>query len=201
VLGVALAAALVPRLVARHRQDARLARAVRAAASNPPRALEQGLPGAAGLVAVARGRQRIALVHLRPAPDDGRPGELEVRTLATRRVADDDLDAVTTFCTIAAEARLHSTDVGRSTRYLRSLVARLGRVPARIGEPELWREPLAWVAAAGVAVLVAASVKHTVAGTWAEEGILNRVIGYSWVIAAAYLALVAARRVRDPFAL
>jgi hypothetical protein len=58
-------------------------------------------------------------------------------------IADDDLDALAAFCAVAAEARLRSEGVTRSNRYVRTLVARLGRVPARIGEPALWRGPLA----------------------------------------------------------
>lgn len=121
---------VVPKVLAWRRPHRRLRRTVRAAASGPPLALEQGLPGAAGLFAVARGQGRLALVHIRPAPDDGRRGELEVRTLATRDA--DDLDAV---------------------------------------------------------------------GTWLDDGLLSRVIGYAWVLIASYLALRAARRARDPFAL
>jgi hypothetical protein len=196
---VAVLAAAVPKLLAWRRPGRRLRRAVRAAAASPPLALEQGLPGAAGLFAVARGGGRLALVHIRPAPDDGRRGELEVRTLATR--ADDDLDAVTRFCSVAAEARLRTESAGRSAYYVRTLMARLGRVPARIGEPALWREPLAWAAAAGIGVLVAASIKHMIVGTWLEDGLLSRVVSYSWVLIASYLALRAARRIRDPFAL
>jgi hypothetical protein len=200
-LGVALVAALVPRLVSGRRAHARFARAVRAAAARPPRALEQGLPGTAGLFAVARARGRLVLLHVRPAPDDGRRGELEVRTIATRTIADDDLDAIATFCAIASEANLRSRGVGRSARYVRSLAARLGRVTARVGEPALWREPLAWVAAAGIGVLIAASIKHMIVGTWLEDGLLSRVISYTWVLVASYLALRAARRIRDPFSL
>jgi hypothetical protein len=196
---VAGCAALVPKVLAWRRPGRRLRRAVRAAASSPPLALEQGLPGAAGLFAVARGGGRLALVHVRPAPDDGRRGELEVRTLATRE--DEDLDAVTRFCAIAREARLRTESAGRSAHYVRSLMARLGRVPARIGEPALWREPLAWAAAAGIGVLVAASIKHMIVGTWLEDGLLSRVISYAWVLVATWLALRAARRIRDPFAL
>ena len=40
-----------------------------------------------------------------------------------------------------------------------------------------------------------------IAGTWREDGLLSRVVGYSWVLIASYLALRAARRIRDPFAL
>ena len=200
-LAATLLAIAVPWLFARRRTGARVARAVRAAAASPPRALEQGLPGAAGLFAVARARGRIALLHVRPAPDDGRDGDLEVRTVATRRIADDDLDALTTFSAIAAEARLRAEGVGRSTHYVRTLMARLGRVPARAGEPALWREPLAWVAAGLVGLLVAASIKHTLAGTWLEDGLAGRTISFAWVLVAACLALTAARRVRDPFTL
>jgi hypothetical protein len=196
---VAVLAAVVPKAIAWRRPGRRLRSAARSAASSPPLALEQGLPGAAGLFAVARGGGRLALLHVRPAPDDGRPGELEVRTLATRE--DDDLDAVTSFCAIAGEARLRAQSVGRSAHYVRTLMARLGRVPARIGEPALWREPLAWVAAAGIGVLVAASIKHMIVGTWLEDGLLSRVVSYTWVLVASYLALRAARRIRDPFAL
>ena len=198
-LAVAAAAALVPWLLARRSPGRRLARAARAAAASPPRALEQGLPGSAGLVSVARARGRIALLHVRPAPDDGRPGELEVRTIATRAV--DDVDSLGTFCTIAAEARLRSQSVGRSARYLSTLLARLGRVPATIGEPPLRCEPLAWVAGALGLVLVAASVKHTVAGTWFEHGVGSRAISYAWIVLAAYIVVTAARRIRDPYAL
>jgi hypothetical protein len=200
-LVVALVAALVPRVVAGHRAHVRLVRAVRAAAARPPRALEQGLPGTAGLFAAARARGRIDLLHVRPAPDDGRRGELEVRTIATRAVADDDLDAITTFCSIASDANLRSRGVGRSAGYVRALSARLGRVTARVGEPALWREPLAWAAGLAVGVLIAASIKHTIAGTWLEDGPAGRSLGYLWVLACAGLALHAARRVRYPFSL
>lgn len=108
---------------------------------------------------------------------------------------------MTRFGSIAAEARLRTESVGRSAYYVRTLMARLGRVPARIGEPALWREPLAWAAAAGLGVLIAASIKHMIVGTWLEDGLLSRVVSYSWVLIASYLALRAARRIRDPFAL
>jgi hypothetical protein len=197
-LVVALVAGVAPRLLAGRRAHARLNRKVRAAAARPPRGLEQGLPGTAGLFAVTHGRGRIALLHLRPARDDGRRGELEVRTIATRRVDDDDLDAVTTFCSIASDANLRSRTVGRSAGYVRSLAARLA-LPD--GEPPPRREPLAWVAAVPVGVLIAASVKHTIAGTWFEHGVVHRAIGYTWVLIPAFLAVYAARRVRDPYAL
>jgi hypothetical protein len=196
---VAVLAAVVPKVLAWRRPGRRLRSAARTAGSSPPLALEQGLPGAAGLFAVARARGRLALLHVRPAPDDGRRGELEVRTLATSEK--DDLDAVTRFCSLAGEARLRTESVGRSAHYVRTLMARLGRVPARIGEPSLWREPLAWAAAAGIGVLVASSIKHMIVGTWLEDGLLSRVVSYAWVLIASYLALRAARRVRDPFAL
>ncbi len=199
-LAVALAATLLPRLLARRRCGARLARAARAAAAEPPQALEQGLPGTAGIVVVARGQGRIALVHVRPAPDDGRPGDLEARTIASRAVVDDDLDALGTFCAVADEARLRSQGVGRSMRLLGTLLSRLGRVPARAGEPPLRREPLAWAAVILGGVLVAASVKHTLVGTWFEDGVGMRVLSYAWWLLAAYIVLAAARRVRDPFA-
>ncbi len=200
-LAAAAMVALVSWLIAHRSAGRRLARAVRAAAGRPPLALEQGLPGSAGLVAVARARGRIVLLHVRPAPDDGHAGELEVRTIATREVDDDDLDSLGTFCTIAAEARLRSQSVGRSAHYLHTLLARLGRVPATIGEPALRREPLAWVAVLLGGVLVASSVKHFVAGTWFEHGVGSRAISYAWVLLAAYIVVTAARRIRDPFAL
>ncbi|HWM12176.1 MAG TPA: hypothetical protein VNO82_22640, partial [Solirubrobacteraceae bacterium] len=198
-LAVAVLAAVVPRIVAPRRAHARLTRAVRAAAARPPRGLEQGLPGTAGLFRVARGRGQIALLHVRPARDDGTRGELEVRIIAARRVQDDDLDAVTTFCSIASDANLRSQDVGRSAGRLRSLASRLAT--RRAGEPALWQEPLAWVAAIAVGVLLAASIKHTIAGTWLEDGLAQRSLAYAWVLIAAYLAIDAARRVRDPFTL
>jgi hypothetical protein len=200
-LAVAVVAALIPRVLAQRRRGSRLARAVRAAAGRPPRALEQGLPGSAGLVYAARARDTIALLHVRPAPDDGDAGELEVRTIARRAVDDDDVDSLGTFCTIAAEARLRSQSVGRSAHYLHALLARLGRVPATIGEPALRREPLAWIAVLLGGVLVASSVKHFVAGTWFEHGVGSRAISYAWVVLAAYIVVWAARRIRDPFAL
>ena len=136
-----------------------------------------------------------------PAAPGGSPSCTCPRTIATRAVADDDLDAITTFCAIASEASLRSRGVGRSAGAVRSLAARLGRVTARAGEPALWREPLAWVAGIAVAALVAASIKHTVAGTWLEDGPAGRSVGFLWVLACAFLALHAARRVRDPFSL
>jgi hypothetical protein len=200
-LVVAAAAWLGPWLTARRWRGARLTRAVRRAAAQSPRALEQGLPGPAGLFAVARGHGHgIALVHVRPAPDDGRRGELEVRTLATLDV-DDDLDALGTFCAIAAEAQLRSHGVGRATRSLHALTARLGRAAARARDPSLRSEPLAWAATLPILALVALSIKHTVAGTWLEDGIHGRSLGFAALLFASYLLVRAARRVRDPFAL
>jgi hypothetical protein len=201
-LAVALAAALGPRLSAELRRGARLTSAVRKAAAGLPRALEQGLPGPAGLFAVARVRGGISLLHVRPAPVDGRPGELEVRRLATRRAADDDLDALGTFCAIASEAQIRQRDVGRSAHLLRSLVARLGNAPARAGEPGLLREPLAWVAALPILGVVALCVKHSLAGTWHDDaGLYGRSIGFAVLLFASFLLVHAARRIRDPFAL
>jgi hypothetical protein len=199
-LTVAGAALLTPRVLARRDPARRLARAARTAAANPPRALEQSLPGAAGLFEVACARERIALLHVRAAPDDGRPGELEVRTLAWRAVDTVDADALAQFWTVAEGARARSESVGRSVANLRALLGRLGRVPARTGERSLLREPVAWLGALALALLVAASIKHTVAGTWVEDGAGNRVASYAWPLFAGFLAIQAARRIRDPYA-
>jgi hypothetical protein len=201
-VAVAAAAAIGPRLWAGHRQAERLTRRVRRAAASPPRALEEGLPGAAGLFAVARGRGRgIALLHVRPAVVDGRRGELEVRTLAAVPGAEDDLDTLGSLCAIADEAQHQSRTVGRTSRTVRSLTARLGRVPAQAGAPRLREEPVAWTAALPVLGLLALSVKHTVAGTWLEDGIHGRTLGFAALLLASYLLLRAARRIRDPFSL
>jgi hypothetical protein len=201
-LAVAAAAALAPHLSAERRRGAQLTRAVRRAAAALPRALEQGVPGPAGLFAVARAGGGISLLHVRPALVDGRRGELEVRRLATRTTADDDLDAVSTFCAIASDAQLRQRDVGRSAQLLRSLVARLGRVPSRTGEPGLLREPLAWVAVLPNLGVVILAVKHTVAGTWHHEaGVYGRSLGFAALLFVSFLLLRAARRIRDPFAL
>jgi hypothetical protein len=195
-LPLGVGAAIGPWLYADHRRAERLTRAVRRAAASPPRALEEGLPGAAGLFAVARGRRRgIAIVHVRPAVIDGRRGELEVRTLARLQVPDDDLDALGTFCDIADEAQHRSRAVGRSTRTLRLLVARLGRVPALAGEPRLREEPLAWAAALPIGGLVILSI---VTPSWFAA---NRALGVVALLLTSCLLLYAARRVRDPFAL
>jgi hypothetical protein len=199
-LAVAGAAAVAPRLLARLDPAQRLVRAVRAAAANPPRALEQSLPGAGGLFEVACGRGRIALLHIRAARNDGRSGELEVRTLAWRELDTADPDALQQFWTVADGARARSESVGRSVAKARALLQRLGRVPARAGERGLAREPVAWLAALALAVLVAASIKHTVAGTWVAQGAGNRVVSYAWPLFAGVLALQAARRIRDPYA-
>jgi hypothetical protein len=84
---------------------------------------------------------------------------------------------------------------------VRSLTARLGRVPAQAGAPRLREEPVAWTAALPLLGLLALSVKHTVAGTWLEDGIHGRTLGFAALLLASYLLLRAARRIRDPFSL
>ena len=171
------------RLLAQH-PALRLWRAARATA-----------PG--GVFAVARGNDRTVLLHVRAAVDDDRPGELEVQTLARRD--DTDLETVRTLWTVADDARMRSEGVGEQTHRVRSLLARLGHVTAP-AESSLAREPLAWIAALVVPLLLASSVKHFIAGTWFEDGVGNRVLSYAWPIIAAILLVRAARELRDPYA-
>jgi hypothetical protein len=194
--------------IARRARGAPLRRAVRAAAARPPRGLECGLPGMAGTIALLDGRRddgrTIALAHVRAAPDDGREGELEVRTLAWRELrpeeAGDPAQALQDMWTVADGARARTAGVQRSTRALARLATGLGRATATSDARPLRREPLAWLAASTLAVLVAASVKHTLAGDWLEHGALSRTISYAWVLAAGLLLLTVARRVNDPAA-
>jgi hypothetical protein len=67
-------------------------------------------------------------------------------------------------------------------------------------ESSLAREPLVWIAALVVPLLLAASVKHFIAGTWFDDGVGNRVISYAWPLFAALLLVRAARALRDPYA-
>ena len=120
-----------------------------------------------------------------------------MQTLARR--PDTDLETVRTLWTVADDARMRAEGVGRQAHRVRALMARLGRVTAP-GEASLAREPLVWLAATVVPLLLASSVKHFIAGTWTEDGVGNRVISYAWPIFAAILLVRAARAVRDPYA-
>ena len=151
----------------------------------------------AGVFAVARGDDRTVLLHIRAAVNDERGGELEVQTLARRD--DTDLETVRTLWTVADDARMRSEGAGEQAHRVRSLLARLGRVTAP-PESSLAREPLVWIAALVVPLLLASSVKHFIAGTWFEDGVGNRVISYAWPIFAALLLVRAARALRDPYA-
>ena len=189
VIGIAGLAAAAAAWIARRRVRARhpalrLWRAARAAA-----------PG--GVFAVARGSDRTVLLHVRAALNDEQGGELEVRTLA--RCDDTDLETVRTLWTVADDAGMRSESAGEQAHRVRSLLARLGRVTA-LPDSSLAREPLVWIAALVVPLLVAASVKHFIAGTWFEDGVGNRVLSYSWPIIAAVLLVRAARDLRDPYA-
>jgi hypothetical protein len=136
------------------------------------------------------------LLHIRAAPNDERAGDLEVITLARRDATD--LETVRTLWTVADDARMRSEGVTVTTNRLRSLTARLGRVTAA-AEASLAREPLVWVAALVVPLLLASSVKHFIAGTWTEDGAGNRVISYAWPLFVSLLLVRSARRVRDPY--
>jgi hypothetical protein len=206
-LAVALLLLLARTAIARRVRGAPLLRAVRAAAARPPRGLEQGLPGMAGVPAVMDGvrdgRRTIALVHVRAAPDDERPGELELRTLAWRDLrpeeAGDPVEAIRNLWTVADSARARTASAQRSARALSRLLGALGRATGGERRP-LHREPLAWVAWLAVLFLVAASVKHTIDGDWAPDGVFNRVLSYAWVLGTAALLWVTAHRINDPAA-
>jgi hypothetical protein len=159
------------------------------------RAARAAAPG--GVYALARGHDRTALLYVRAAVNDERPGELAVQTLARR--GDTDLETLRTLWTVADDARMRSQSAGEQAHRLRSLLARLGRVTAP-PESSLAREPLVWIAALVVPLLLAASVKHFIAGTWFDDGVGNRVISYAWPLFAALLLVRAARALRDPYA-
>ena len=187
----------------------RLLRTVRAAGSAPPRALEQGLPGTGGRFLVARGAhrdgERLALLHVRPVPDDGGAGAVEVRRLAWR---DAKRGGAVTAYEVAHQLRLVADAAefvgergGGSTRQLRWLVAGLGRAAAKTAKrSSLAREPLVWLAAIVPPLLVVAAVRQTVRGTWLEDGLTNRLLSFSWPLAIALILVWAARRIRDPWA-
>ena len=203
-LAVAVVAALVPRVLAPAQAGPPAGAAPSAPPlARPPRALEQGLPGSAGLVfAVARG-------------DDGSRSCTCGRPPTTAAAASSRCGrsprAPSTTTLDAAQHVLRDRRRGAAAlaerRPLGPLPPHAAR-PARaragaIGEPALRREPLAWVAVLlGIGVLVAASVKHFVAGTWFEHGLGSRAISYAWVVlASVHRGAGAARRIRDPFAL
>jgi hypothetical protein len=206
-LAVALAAFLARRLAEWRDPGQRLLRAVRTVAGRTPLALEGGLPGAAGRFAVARGRregsgERVALLHVRAAADDGKAGALEVRTLAWRELDEaerGDPEALRPFWVVGDDASFRAAGAQRSARALTTFLGRLGRATAGTPERPLRHEPLAWLAALVVPLLVAASVHHTLDGTWTENGVVARAFSYAWPLAAALVLWRTARRIVDPF--
>lgn len=204
-LGVAAALAGLRRL--RRGRDAgwRLRQAIRRVADAGPSPLEGGLPGAAGMIACAYGqsaaRRRVVVLHVRAAPADGRAGALEVRTLAVRDLrGGEPLDEAVQSMWRVADGADHAARRAREAtgagRVLARILARATATPHRVS---LRGEPLAWLAALAPCVLVASSIHHTSAGTWAEDGVANRILSYAWVLLAGCLLLRVARRVRDPF--
>lgn len=210
---LALGAGLLLGMWWRERRDpgARLLSSVRAAAASvAPRALERGLSGPAGRVLVLRGSRsgadRFELVHVRPAPADGQRGDVEVRTLAWRRVGPGDAIGPRT---LALELWRVADDAGfvlerreRTARALRRLAVTLGRraAPSATG---LAREPLVWLAATVPVLLVVAAVRHTFGlsdGGWLEHGLANRILSFAWPLLAGWLLVRSARRFRDPYA-
>jgi hypothetical protein len=90
---------------------------------------------------------------------------------------------------------------GGSARQLRGLAAGLGRAGARTAErSSLAREPLVWLAALIPPLLVLAAVNQTKRGSWLEDGLANRIISFAWPLAIAFILVVAARRIRNPWA-
>jgi hypothetical protein len=151
----------------------------------------------AGTFAVARSTDGTTLLNIRAAPNDGGPGDLEVRTIAGRDATD--LETVRQLWTVADDARMRAEGVTETTHRLRSLLARLGRVTATTAEGSLAREPLVWIASLVVPLLLAASIKHFLAGTWSEDGVGNRVLSYAWPLFVSLLLVRSARRIRDPY--
>ncbi len=208
-LAVALTCGAVLWWSAHRTPGQRLLRTLRGAASAPPRALEQGLPGTGGRFLVARGAhrdgERLALLHVRPVPDDGGAGAVEVRRLAWRDVkrggAVTPHEVAHQLRLVADAAEFLGARGGGSARQLRRLVAGLGRAGARTAERSgLAREPLVWLAATVPPLLVVSAVRQTVRGTWLEDGLTNRLLSFSWPLAIALILVWAARRIRDPWA-
>lgn len=208
-LAVALSCGALLLWSARRTPGQRLLRRLRGAASASPRALEQGIPGAGGRFLVARGArgdgERLALLHVRPVPVDGRPGTVEVRRLAWRDakhrepVTPDDVALQLRLVADAAE--FLGERGGGSARQLRGLAVGLGRAGARTAErSSLAREPLVWLAALIPPLLVLAAINQTKRGTWLEDGLTNRILSFAWPLAIALILVVAARRIRNPWA-
>lgn len=204
-LCVAVALAGFRRLRRSRDPGRRLRRAIRAVADANPSPFEGGLPGAAGVIACAHGQRasgrRVALLHIRSAPADGRAGALEVRQLAVHDLRGDEPfdEAVQSMWHIADGADHAARQAREATGAGRVLAQILARATATRHRVRLRGEPLAWLAALAPCLLVATSIQHTSAGTWAEDGVANRVLSYAWVLLAGWLLLRMARRIRDPF--
>jgi hypothetical protein len=208
-LAVALSCGSLVFWSARRTPGQRLLRRLHGAASAAPRALEQGIPGAGGRFLVARGAhgdgERLALLHVRPVPVDGRPGTVEVRRLAWRdakhREAVTPDDVALQLRLVADAAEFLGERGSGSGRQLRGLAAGLGRAGARTAErASLAREPLVWLAALIPPLLVLAAVSHTIRGTWLEYGLTNRIVSFVWPLAIVFILVEAARRIRNPWA-
>jgi hypothetical protein len=208
-LAVALSCGPLVFWSARRTPGQRLLRRLHGAASAAPRALEQGIPGAGGQFLVARGAhgdgERLALLHVRPVPVDGRPGTVEVRRLAWRDAKHHEAvtphDVALQLRLVADAAEFLGERGSGSGRQLRGLAAGLGRAGARAAErSSLVREPLMWLAAPIPPLLVLAAVNQTNQGTWLEDGLTLRILSFAWPLAIALILVVAARRIRDPWA-
>jgi len=57
-----------------------------------------------------------------------------------------------------------------------------------------------WLAAPIPPWLVLAAICQTAQGTWLEDGLSNRIIFFAWPLAIALILVVAARRIRNPWA-
>ncbi|MGX6449480.1 hypothetical protein ACVU7I_15655, partial [Patulibacter sp. S7RM1-6] len=150
------------------------------------------------------GRERLELVHVRPAPDDEPRGRLQVRTLAWRPVdvagGEDPRTAVQEWWTIADDAGFVTARRRDEAGGVQRLNAALGRAVARRRAIRLRSEPLAWAAAVAFAFALVMALGVAVGDDAFDDGAALAVTVVVWPVLLGTVLWRAARRVRDPVA-
>ncbi|CAB4945050.1 unannotated protein [freshwater metagenome] len=206
-LAVCVLLVAVVLVVRRRAAGRRLLRSVRRAARSQPASLERGVPDGAGRVLVLHGllddgRDRLELVHVRPAPGDAPDGLLQVRTLArwepvpggvleAREVGQD-------LWRIADDAGFAAGRRAADARGVERLNRLLGRSTDRAVRPRLRGEPLAWAAWPFVLLFAVLVLGVAVSDDPFDEGGGIALAALTWPALTAWLFLRAARRAQDP---
>ncbi|MDO9408834.1 hypothetical protein [Patulibacter sp.] len=194
-------------VVRRRAAGRRLLRSVHRAARSQPASLERGVPDGAGRVLVLHGvrddgTDRLELVHVRPAPQEGADRRLQVRTLAwweprpggvleAREVGQD-------FWRIADDAGFVAGRRAADARGVERLNVLLGRSTDRAVRRRLHDEPLAWAVWPFALFFAVFALGIAVSDDPFDEGGGIALAVLTWPALTAWLFLRAARRVQDP---